>query len=111
MVRARAVGLARNQPDSRAVPALVGHLGDDDPVVRLAAHEELRRRTGRDFGYVPWSSPEERSSAIGRWRAWLRQGSGGAGSGAAAMPTGQVAAPEALPLKSLPAGAQPTSSP
>src|SRR5262249_27469972 len=68
LVRARAVGLARNEPDSRVIPALVGRLADDDPVVRLAAHEELRTRTGRDFGYVPWGSPEERANAVGRWR-------------------------------------------
>ena len=39
------------------VPALIGRLEDADPVVRLAAHEELRRRTGRDFGFVPWAEP------------------------------------------------------
>ena len=59
------------------LPALVGRLGDSDPVVRLAAHEELRKRTGQDFGYVPWASPEERSGAIERWRAWLSQRAGG----------------------------------
>ena len=50
---------------------LVARLEDADPVVRLAASEELRRRTGRDFGYVPWASAEERASAVGRWRTWL----------------------------------------
>ena len=35
---------------------LVGRLADNDPVVRLTAHEELRRRTGLDFGYVPWAN-------------------------------------------------------
>jgi hypothetical protein len=58
------------------VPALVDRLADSDPVVRLAAYEELRRRTGRDFGYVPWASPEERAVAIDRWRTWTRQGDG-----------------------------------
>ena len=73
-VRARAVGLARRQPDSRALSALVERLSDGDPVVRLAAHEELRRRTGRDFGYVPWASAEERAGAISRWRNWVSHG-------------------------------------
>ena len=56
------------------MPALVGRSRDTDPVVRLAAHEELRKRTGRDFGYVPWASPEERAGAIERWRAFVGSG-------------------------------------
>ena len=71
VVRARAIGQRDSRLNSRAVPALIGRLEDVDPVVRLAAHEELRRRTGRDFGFVPWASPEERAAAIGRWRSWL----------------------------------------
>ena len=71
LVRARAVGLARRQADSRVMPALVERLSDSDPVVRLAAHEELRKRTGQDFGYVPWASPEERAGATERWRAFV----------------------------------------
>ena len=54
--------------------ALVERLSDTDPVVRLAAHEELRKRTGRDFGYVPWASPEERAVPIEQWRAFVVQG-------------------------------------
>ena len=71
LVRARAVGLARRQSDSRVMAPLVERLSDSDPVVRLAAHEELRKRTGQDFGYVPWASPEERAGATERWRAYL----------------------------------------
>jgi hypothetical protein len=111
LVRARAVGLARREPDSRAVPALVGRLADEDPVVRLAAHEELRRRTGRDFGYLPWASPEERSTAIDRWRAWLGQGSGNAAGSAGALPTAQVTVPAAPAFEAQPAGMQPTPHP
>ena len=99
------------KPDSQVVPALVGRLGDADPVVRLAAHEELRRRTGRDFGYVPWASPEERSTAIDRWRAWLGQGEGSAAASAGAVAPGQSMAPAALPSKTLPAGINPTPNP
>jgi hypothetical protein len=76
LVRARAVGLGRRQADSQVMPALVDRLSDSDPVVRLAAHEELRKRTGRDFGYVPWASPEERAGAIEQWRAFVGQGRG-----------------------------------
>jgi hypothetical protein len=79
LVRARAVGLGDRKPDGQVLPVLVARLGDSDPVVRLAAHEELRKRTGQDFGYLPWASPEERSSAIERWRAWMAQGHAGKG--------------------------------
>jgi hypothetical protein len=71
LVRARAVSLGRHQPDSAVLPALVKGLGDNDPVVRLAAHEELKSRTGRDFGYQPWGTSDERATALARWRAWI----------------------------------------
>jgi hypothetical protein len=96
LVRARAVGLGERQPDSQVVPALIGRLGDGDPVVRLAAYEELRRRTGRDFGYLPWETPEERSRAVDRWRAWLGQGS--------VTPQRSTTAAPPLPGKTLPVG-------
>jgi hypothetical protein len=69
--RARSIGLASRAPDSQVLPALVGRLNDGDPVVRLAAHEELRRRTGQDFGYIPWAAPPERTAAVESWRAWI----------------------------------------
>ena len=97
------------KPDSQVIPALVGRLGDTDPVVRLAAHEELRRRTGRDFGYVPWASPEERSSAIDRWRAWLGEGRGNAGAGA--VPSGQLMAPAAIAGQNAACRYQPAAEP
>ncbi len=71
LVRARAMSLGYGQPDSVVLPALISRLDDSDVVVRMAAHEELKRRTGRDFGYVPWASPEERASAGNAWHAWL----------------------------------------
>jgi hypothetical protein len=73
LVRARSVGQGGRESDDQVVPALVARLGDEDPVVRLAANEELRKRTGRDFGYVPWASDEERAGAIARWRAWIAE--------------------------------------
>jgi hypothetical protein len=77
VVRARAVGLGVRRPDHEVLPVLLTRLLDSDPVVRLAAHEELRKRTGQDFGYLPWASAEERSIAIDRWRAWMSQGQAG----------------------------------
>jgi hypothetical protein len=70
-MRARAVGLADSQPDAQVIPTLVGRLNDSDPVVRLAANEELKKRTRRDFGFQAWAGQEERATAVSRWRAWL----------------------------------------
>jgi len=85
VVRARAIAQGDSRLNSREVPALIGRLEDADPVVRLTAHEELRRRTGRDFGFVPWGSQEERAVAVGRWRCWL--------AGSPSLPP----SPEAIP--------------
>jgi hypothetical protein len=100
MVRARALSLGDRKPGAEVVPALVGRLDDPDPVVRLAAHEELKQRTGRDFGYVPWDEGPERQAAVGRWRDWL------AGKDPQASPS-----PQATPSPQAPATPQhqPTS--
>jgi HEAT repeat protein len=104
LVRARAVGLGRRQADEKVIPALVNRLQDADPVVRLAAHEELRGRTGRDFGYVPWASPEERAVAVNRWRDWMVRGDGVPQSASSALPPPPVA-------KVLPAATAQAQSP
>jgi hypothetical protein len=57
-------------PEERVVPALIDRLDDTDPVVRLSAFEELKRRTGQQFGYVPWGDRDERGRAVAAWRAW-----------------------------------------
>src|SRR5262249_8355548 len=67
--RARAVGRGDELPDGAVVPALIQRLDDPDPVVRLSAHEELRRRTRQDFGFVAWATPAERAR-VARWRFW-----------------------------------------
>jgi hypothetical protein len=69
-VRARAVGLGEQLPEWQVIPALLDRLNDHDAVVRLSAHEELRKRTGQDFGYVPWADAAERAPAVARWRSW-----------------------------------------
>jgi HEAT repeat protein len=71
LVRARAVGMGRGLSDEVVLPALVDRLEDPDEVVRLTAHDELRHRSGQDFGFVPWADPAERAAAVARWRAWL----------------------------------------
>lgn len=70
VVRAGAVGLGDEQPDAVAIPAWIDRLDDKDSVVRLAANEGLKKRTGQDFGFVPWAEPSERAPAVSRWRAW-----------------------------------------
>jgi len=97
--RARSIGMASRAPDSQVLPALVGRLNDGDPVVRLAAHEELRRRTGQDFGFIPWAAAQERSPAVERWRAWM-----GADNLSTVQAIQSPASP-VLPVKSLPSAA------
>ncbi|MEO6812202.1 MAG: hypothetical protein ABI353_24095 [Isosphaeraceae bacterium] len=70
LVRARAVGLGRGLPGGVAIPALIDRLNDSDQVVQLSANEELKRRTGQDFGFVPWADKAEQGRAIARWKAW-----------------------------------------
>ena len=70
IVRARAVDLEEKQPEAVAVPALIGRLGDPDPVVRMTANDHLKDRTRQDFGFVAWAEPAERQAAVGRWQAW-----------------------------------------
>jgi hypothetical protein len=74
--RARAAGMDRPVPDVVAVPELLRRLDDEDAVVRLSAHEALRRRTGQDFGYQPWADPAEREPAAARWHQWWAARSG-----------------------------------
>lgn len=70
LVRARAVTMGDRMPSGVVVPELIARLDDPDAVVRLTAHEELKRRTGQDFGYHPWDDRAERGTSIARWQAW-----------------------------------------
>ncbi len=70
-VRARTLSGSPGGPAPAKGIELVARLSDSDPVVRMAAHEELRRRTGQDFGYVAWGSPEERAAAAERWKSYV----------------------------------------
>jgi hypothetical protein len=73
IVRARSVSLGGRLPQARVVPVLIDRLEDRDPVVRLAAFEELKKGTGRSFGFIPWGGDAERASAVTRWRAWWKE--------------------------------------
>ena len=70
IVRARAVGLGDQQTAAVSVPAMIDRLDDSDCVVRMAANDGLKTRTGKDFGFVPWGGAEERAAASSRWKAW-----------------------------------------
>ncbi len=70
VVRAGAVGLGDDRPDSVAIPAWIARLDDKDPVVRMAANESLKSRTKRDFGFIAWDEPDQRASAVAKWKAW-----------------------------------------
>ena len=68
--RARAIGLGEHLPNSQVIPSCIERLHDPHPRVRLAASQELTRRTGKTFGYQPWADPPERAESIAQWRAW-----------------------------------------
>jgi HEAT repeat protein len=70
IVRARAIPMGRNLPDQKVMPKLISSLDDRDQVVRMAASEELKKRSGQDFGFVPYADQKERSTAVSRWQAW-----------------------------------------
>ena len=77
IVRARSVGLGGDLPQGRVIPALIDRLEDENSVVRLAAFEQLRKKTGRSFGFVPWGDDAERSRAVASWRSWWKDRQGG----------------------------------
>ncbi|GAC1316095.1 MAG: hypothetical protein NVSMB14_15580 [Isosphaeraceae bacterium] len=70
IVRARSASQGEELPEQTVVPALIARLSDPDPVVRLSAHHAPTKRTGKDFGFVPWADEAERAKAIARWRKW-----------------------------------------
>ena len=70
LVRARAIPLGRKLPEQKVVPGLIASLDDRDQVVRMAASEELKKRSGKDFGFVPYAEAEDRAPAVSRWQSW-----------------------------------------
>lgn len=76
LIRARAIGLGESLPDEQVVPELIRLLNDSEPVVRMTAHDGLKRRTGQDFGYRAWDEEESRAQAVARWEEWWRPGGG-----------------------------------
>ncbi|HSP33958.1 MAG TPA: HEAT repeat domain-containing protein [Thermoanaerobaculia bacterium] len=52
---------------------LIDALSDDKPQVRMIAITALRIHTGQTKGFEPGAPAEERTNAIGRWKAWLSE--------------------------------------
>lgn len=69
------IGAIRNTAATQSrkdIPRLVENLANDDPAVRLAAIEALRRITGTTLGYSASAIRSERNAGIERWKAWLK---------------------------------------
>lgn len=66
----RASAAAGNRAD---VPRLVECLSSDDPAVRLAAIEGLKRITDTTLGYRASAPPQDRERAIAKWTDWVRE--------------------------------------
>lgn len=92
--RARAAGMDGPVPDAVAIPELLRRLEDEDAVVRLSAHEALRRRTGQDFGYLPWAEAADRETAVARWKQWW---AGRSGLAVRPSPQAGLASPQGMP--------------
>jgi hypothetical protein len=64
----------------KAVPFLLGALSSGSDAVRAECHEHLKKISGKDFGFDPLATREEREAAVDRWRKWWRSASGDAGT-------------------------------
>ena len=76
-VRVDAAIEAGNSGDKRTVPFLIDRLTDQDSTVRMISATALRKITGRDFGFVPWASPQQQEEAVKKWRAWRKENTNG----------------------------------
>ena len=57
--------------DSVGFATLVDGLSDGDIRNRYKCFESLKRATGQDFGYQHDAAPENRATAVTRWKSWL----------------------------------------
>ena len=92
------MGWASGQPDSEVMRTLVGRLADDDPVVRLAAHEELRKRSGLRLSALFRGQATRNAPALA-----TLEGLVGTGHGISQPPMARSVAPPSPPRKALPA--------
>ncbi len=59
--------------DADSVDDLIRSLEDPDLTVKDPLAAELRRRTGRDFGYADAAPRPARAKAINQWVQWARE--------------------------------------
>ena len=66
-----AIQEAARNGDSKAIPALVQQLDNDDPAVRFYAIEALQKLTGQTLGYEFYDDANSRKQAVARWQRWV----------------------------------------
>jgi len=66
------IGKKLRDQSTRAYPALVAGLTDENPLVRRGCYELLRQVSGETFDYDPDAAVEVRTQAVERWREWLK---------------------------------------
>jgi hypothetical protein len=75
-----------------AVPALIGGLEDQAPLIRRKANEVLKEITKHDVGYDSRGAPDARATAVAAWKTWC-QGKGMMPVDGDDSATGDAAAP------------------
>jgi HEAT repeat protein len=89
--RLEAIVHAEETRDRGAIPQLIESLGNDDPVVRLAAINALETITGQTLGYHYWAPDAERRAGAEAWAAWYKEKRGdGTGSKASSDEAGSA---------------------
>jgi len=63
--------------DPSVLKTLCKLLRHRDPLVRSAAARALRRITGFDAGYMPFSDPYAQAESINQWESWSERMIGG----------------------------------
>jgi hypothetical protein len=71
LVRYEAAGALLELADPLGLEVLIEGLADSDPRLRAKCLAVLAEKTGQRFGFEADGAPDDRASAIARWRAWL----------------------------------------
>jgi hypothetical protein len=68
--RSGAAEVLGNIREEKAIDYLIRILGDPDRFVRDESSKALRKITGKNFGFDPFSSPQNREAAAKKWEEW-----------------------------------------
>jgi len=72
MLRLEEARILAGAGDARGLEVTLTLLGDDTPpIYRDEANSLLEERSGKDFGYDAFASPEDNAEAVQGWRSWL----------------------------------------